>query len=104
MPADRREHALELLRGPDGLEVGFLVEADRQDPRHAHALGVGNELGIRRVADPEMGVAVDHGASSFGNSGGIRSTVWPPPREPNDAISRESSPSAARSRSEERGM
>ena len=43
------------------------------------------------------------GASIFGKSGGTRSTLWPPGREPSSASSRESSPSAASSCSLVRG-
>jgi len=43
------------------------------------------------------------GASIFGKSGGTRSTRWPPGRAPSSLSSRESSPSAASSRSLVRG-
>ncbi len=105
MATDRRVDPLVLLRGLHGAQVRLLVEADREDVGDAHPPGVGHQFRVRRVADVEVRVAVDHAASSsFGKSGGIRSTVCPPPREPNAEISRDSSRSAARSRSDERGM
>ena len=94
--ADRREHFLVPLGPGDRHLVGLVSQPDVEHPPHPGLQRRCDDLGLRPLAEEEMGVGVDHraGASIFGKSGGTRSTFWPPGREPSSASSRDSSPSA----------
>ncbi len=99
MAADAGEDRLVGLGLGDHLRVGRLVEADVQHPLDPGRGGRLEQLDGRLLAEEEVRVGVDHaaGVSIFGKSGWIRSTVWPPPREPSSARARPSSPSVASS-------
>jgi hypothetical protein len=103
MPADRRPHLRERLRGRERGAPGAAVHADREDPRDPGARGGGDEVRVVGLARVEVGVAVDH---SLGNSGSSLATRAPPVPAPKRAASSSSPgrPSAASSRSVVAGM
>ncbi len=87
------------LGGGDRLLAARLVDADGEHAADSHGARVGDQLGGGRLAEAEVAVGIDHAlaASSFGNSGSIRSIRAPPCRAPNASSSRPPSASASRS-------
>ena len=81
---DRRVHLREVLGGGQRGPARGAVGADGEHPRHPGRVGGGDELGVRRLAQLEMGVAVDH-ALFLGNSGSSAPTDAPDPRPANAA-------------------
>ena len=102
---DRGEHPLVALGPGDRLGVGLPSEADVQHPPHPRLERRRDQLGLRPLAEKQVGVGVDHraGDSILGKSGAMRSILWPPGREPSSANAVESSPSAVSTSSLLRG-
>ena len=59
----------------DRARIRVLPEPDGQDPPDAGRASGGDQLSRIGLAEPEMGVGVDH-YSTFGTSGSMRSIVW----------------------------
>ncbi len=72
MPADGGVDLREVLGRSQGCPAAGAVEADGEDPLHARLGGRGDELGVRRLAQLQMRVAVDH--VRLGNSGSSATT------------------------------
>ena len=82
---DGRVHLRERVGGRERGATGPPRRADGDDPRDAGRLGGRDELGVGRLADVEMRVAVDH--ALLGNSGSSAVTRPPGPRSANLARS-----------------
>jgi hypothetical protein len=84
MTPDGRIHLREGLGRRQRRPARRAVGPDGDDPIHPSLDGHGHQLGIRRLAQVQVRVGIDH---RFGNSGSSARTGSPLPRSPNSARS-----------------
>jgi hypothetical protein len=69
MPPHRREDRLVLLRGSHGARIRFLPQAHGEYAVHSRPPSRVHQLGLCRLAEPEVRVRIDHAASLRGAYG-----------------------------------